>query len=86
MDTRDALAKFLYASLFDWLVDQTNKSLKIRKRCTGMSIGILDIYGFESFQVCLSQNFICDVLAKYVGLWLSYKLHFPEEQLRANVY
>ncbi|KAK4796712.1 hypothetical protein SAY86_029038 [Trapa natans] len=49
-DTRDALAKFLYARLFDWLVEQINKSLEMGKQCTGKSINILDIYGFESFQ------------------------------------
>ncbi|XP_028779865.1 myosin-2 isoform X2 [Neltuma alba] len=49
-DTRDGLAKFIYASLFDWLVEQINKSLEVGKRCTGRSISILDIYGFESFQ------------------------------------
>ncbi|XP_064996280.1 myosin-1-like isoform X2 [Musa acuminata AAA Group] len=49
IDTRDALAKSLYASLFEWLVGQINKSLGIGKRHTGRSISILDIYGFESF-------------------------------------
>ncbi|KAJ1381655.1 P-loop containing nucleoside triphosphate hydrolase [Sesbania bispinosa] len=50
IDARDALAKFIYASLFDWLVEQVNKSLEVGKRRTGRSISILDIYGFESFQ------------------------------------
>lgn len=50
MDTRDALAKCIYARLFDWLVEQVNKSLEVGKRRTGRSINILDIYGFESFQ------------------------------------
>ncbi|XP_077247165.1 myosin-1-like [Tasmannia lanceolata] len=49
IDTRDALAKSLYASLFEWLVEQINKSLEVGKRRTGRSISILDIYGFESF-------------------------------------
>ncbi|XP_039137521.1 myosin-1-like isoform X1 [Dioscorea cayenensis subsp. rotundata] len=49
IDTRDALAKSIYASLFEWLVDQINKSLEVGKRRTGRSISILDIYGFESF-------------------------------------
>lgn len=52
MDTRDALAKSIYSCLFDWLVDQINKSLAVGKRRTGRSISILDIYGFESFEVC----------------------------------
>ncbi|XP_072960538.1 myosin-1-like [Typha angustifolia] len=49
IDTRDALAKSLYAGLFEWLVEQINKSLAVGKSCTGRSISILDIYGFESF-------------------------------------
>ena len=51
VDTRDALAKSIYACLFDWLVEQINKSLAVGKRRTGRSISILDIYGFESFDV-----------------------------------
>nr|XP_023895510.1 myosin-2 [Quercus suber]POE57285.1 myosin-2 [Quercus suber] len=50
IDSRDALAKLIYASMFDWLVEQINKSLEVRKQCTGRSISILDIYGFESFK------------------------------------
>ncbi|KAL1192616.1 Myosin-3 [Cardamine amara subsp. amara] len=49
IDARDALAKSIYACLFDWLVKQINKSLAVGKRRTGRSISILDIYGFESF-------------------------------------
>ncbi|GLT83396.1 hypothetical protein SLE2022_016880 [Rubroshorea leprosula] len=50
INIRDALAKFIYASLFDWLVKQINKSLEAGKSCTGRSISVLDIYGFESFK------------------------------------
>ncbi|CAI9760466.1 unnamed protein product [Fraxinus pennsylvanica] len=50
IDTRDALAKFIYASLFDWLVEEINRSPAMGKHQTGRSISILDIYGFESFQ------------------------------------
>ncbi|KAK9106296.1 hypothetical protein Syun_022307 [Stephania yunnanensis] len=49
IDARDALAKSLYACLFEWLVEQINKSLEVGKRRTRRSISILDIYGFESF-------------------------------------
>ncbi|KAI3816405.1 hypothetical protein L1987_16099 [Smallanthus sonchifolius] len=48
-DSRDALAKSIYSCLFDWLVEQINKSLSAGKRQSGRSISILDIYGFESF-------------------------------------
>ncbi|KAJ1273384.1 hypothetical protein BS78_06G276000 [Paspalum vaginatum] len=61
-DTRDALAKSVYASLFEWLVQQINKSLSVGKRRTGRSISILDICGFESFdknsfeQFCINYD------------------------------
>ncbi|KAL6506964.1 hypothetical protein OROHE_022401 [Orobanche hederae] len=50
IDTRDSLAKFIYASLFEWLVEKINLSLAMGKQHTGRSISILDIYGFESFK------------------------------------
>jgi len=46
--TRDALAKTLYSRLFDFLVGETNKAMG--HTGLGMSIGILDIYGFEVFE------------------------------------
>ncbi|KAI4302247.1 hypothetical protein MLD38_038021 [Melastoma candidum] len=49
IDTRDAFAKSIYSCLFDWLVEQINKSLSVSKRHSGRSISILDIYGFEMF-------------------------------------
>ncbi|VFQ67321.1 unnamed protein product [Cuscuta campestris] len=50
IDTRDALAKFIYGSLFGWVVDRINTSLAMGKQHTCRSINILDIYGFESFK------------------------------------
>ena len=49
-DTRDALAKELYASLFDWLVDTINSAIDNVKKMK-KSIGVLDIFGFEVFEV-----------------------------------
>uniref|UniRef100_A0A8C3AT49 Osteoclast-stimulating factor 1 n=1 Tax=Cyclopterus lumpus TaxID=8103 RepID=A0A8C3AT49_CYCLU len=46
--TRDALAKALYARLFNYLVEAINKA--IQKPHEEFSIGVLDIYGFEIFQ------------------------------------
>jgi hypothetical protein len=62
IDARDALAKSIYACLFDWLVEQINKSLAVGKRRTGRSISILDIYGFESFNVCWFLVSLCVLL------------------------
>uniref|UniRef100_A0A453BB23 Myosin-2 n=1 Tax=Aegilops tauschii subsp. strangulata TaxID=200361 RepID=A0A453BB23_AEGTS len=49
IDARDALAKSIYAHLFDWIVEQINHSLGTGRQRTRRSISILDIYGFESF-------------------------------------
>lgn len=47
--SRDALAKTLYSRLFDWIVEKIN--LSIGQDPTSKSlIGVLDIYGFESFK------------------------------------
>ena len=51
INSRDALEKSIYACLFDWLVEQINKSLAVGKRRTGRSISIIDIYGFETFEL-----------------------------------
>ncbi|KAL1823383.1 hypothetical protein ACET3Z_010161 [Daucus carota] len=59
IEKRDALAKFLYASLFNWLVEKINGSIEKGERQAGRSISILDVYGFESFQRnSLEQLFI----------------------------
>jgi len=52
IETRDAIAKFIYSSLFEWLLQQVNKSLEVGENHTEKSISILDICGFQSFQVC----------------------------------
>eukprot|EP00474_Spongospora_subterranea_P006514 CRZ06972.1 hypothetical protein [Spongospora subterranea] len=45
---RDSIAKSLYSNLFRWIVDQVNKSLSSTQSLPW--IGILDVFGFESFQ------------------------------------
>lgn len=52
-DKRDALAASVYESLFNWLVEEVNTSLKGDEQHTQHTISILDAYGFESLQVHL---------------------------------
>ncbi|KAF9615027.1 hypothetical protein IFM89_021598 [Coptis chinensis] len=47
--SRDALAKTVYARLFDWLVEKINRSVG-QDMESKAQIGVLDIYGFECFQ------------------------------------
>ncbi|KAI1339010.1 putative myosin MYO2 [Xylariaceae sp. FL0016] len=48
---RDSVAKYVYSSLFDWLVEIINRSLAAEEVLTRVTsfIGVLDIYGFEHF-------------------------------------
>ncbi|ODQ52439.1 hypothetical protein SAICODRAFT_128837 [Saitoella complicata NRRL Y-17804] len=48
---RDSVAKYIYASLFDWLVANINTSLASPEVIGNVKnfIGVLDIYGFEHF-------------------------------------
>ncbi|CAA0828033.1 Myosin-11 [Striga hermonthica] len=47
--SRDGLAKTIYSRLFDWLVDKINNSIGQDPTSKSL-IGVLDIYGFESFK------------------------------------
>ncbi|XP_010231102.1 myosin-11 isoform X2 [Brachypodium distachyon] len=59
--SRDGLAKQIYCRLFDWLVNRLNASIgqDANSECL---IGVLDIYGFESFktnsfeQLCINYT------------------------------
>lgn len=61
-ESRDALAKSLYSRLFDWLVQAVNRKIGYvgGSERTSRTVGILDIYGFESFdtnsfeQLCIN--------------------------------
>ncbi|XP_066512615.1 unconventional myosin-Ie-like [Hoplias malabaricus] len=55
--TRDALTKALHARVFDFLVESINKAMV--KDHQELNIGVLDIYGFEIFQVRSYVPFLC---------------------------
>ncbi|PPR99671.1 hypothetical protein GOBAR_AA21005 [Gossypium barbadense] len=54
--SRDGLAKTLYSRLFDWLVDKINNSIG-QDPNSNFLIGVLDIYGFESFKANSFEQF-----------------------------
>lgn len=52
IDTRNAAAKGLYGALFRWLVSRINNFLvPAAAECNWIEIGVLDIFGFENFDV-----------------------------------
>ncbi|XP_043705632.1 myosin-6-like isoform X3 [Telopea speciosissima] len=54
--SRDALAKIVYSRLFDWLVNKINSSIG-QDPHSKFLIGVLDIYGFESFKTNSFEQF-----------------------------
>ncbi|GJS37324.1 myosin-6-like protein isoform X1 [Tanacetum coccineum] len=46
---RDVMAKIVYTRLFDWIVGRINESIGQEAESKHL-IGVLDIYGFESFK------------------------------------
>uniref|UniRef100_H2ZZH1 Myosin IXB n=1 Tax=Latimeria chalumnae TaxID=7897 RepID=H2ZZH1_LATCH len=58
---RDSMAKSLYSALFDWIVLRINHALLNKKdmeeSVTCLSIGVLDIFGFEDFEINSFEQF-----------------------------
>uniref|UniRef100_A0AAQ5ZAZ3 Methyl-CpG binding domain protein 3b n=1 Tax=Amphiprion ocellaris TaxID=80972 RepID=A0AAQ5ZAZ3_AMPOC len=50
VEARDALAKHIYGQLFTWTVQRLNSALSTQRRRAKSFIGVLDIYGFETFE------------------------------------
>uniref|UniRef100_A0A8C5GSP3 Unconventional myosin-Vb-like n=1 Tax=Gouania willdenowi TaxID=441366 RepID=A0A8C5GSP3_GOUWI len=58
VEARDALAKHIYGQLFTWTVHRLNSALRSQRGETRSFIGVLDIYGFETFE-CNSFEQFC---------------------------
>ncbi|XP_039768856.1 unconventional myosin-Va isoform X7 [Ornithorhynchus anatinus] len=56
VNARDALAKHIYAKLFNWIVDHVNQALHSAIKQHSF-IGVLDIYGFETFEINSFEQF-----------------------------
>ncbi|XP_040130671.1 unconventional myosin-Vc isoform X6 [Ictidomys tridecemlineatus] len=56
INARDALAKKIYAHLFDFIVERINQALQFSGK-QHTFIGVLDIYGFETFDVNSFEQF-----------------------------
>ncbi|XP_072528419.1 unconventional myosin-Vc [Salminus brasiliensis] len=56
INARDALAKHLYAYLFDCVINRINQALRVPGKQHSF-IGVLDIYGFETFDVNSFEQF-----------------------------
>uniref|UniRef100_A0A7N6ADM4 Myosin motor domain-containing protein n=1 Tax=Anabas testudineus TaxID=64144 RepID=A0A7N6ADM4_ANATE len=75
---RDCLAKVIYAQLFEWLVTLINNSICADSSTWCNFIGVLDVYGFECFQV----NNLEQLCINYANEKL--QQHFVAHYLRAQ--
>uniref|UniRef100_A0A673L1K4 Unconventional myosin-X-like n=1 Tax=Sinocyclocheilus rhinocerous TaxID=307959 RepID=A0A673L1K4_9TELE len=55
IDSRDSVAMALYSQCFSWIIARINQ--KIKGKDNFKSIGILDIFGFENFEVNRFEQF-----------------------------
>lgn len=54
---RDALAKAIYDRLFTWIINRINQAILPKTKYRNTVIGVLDIYGFEIFDVNSFEQF-----------------------------
>ncbi|KAM4627006.1 unconventional myosin-X-like [Discoglossus pictus] len=80
-DSRDSLAMALYAQCFSWLIGKINAC--IRGKENFKSVGILDIFGFENFQVNRFEQFNINYANEKLQEYFN-KHIFSLEQLEYN--
>lgn len=84
---RDALAKAIYDRLFTWIISRINQSIlvpgsSIQKRFNKV-IGVLDIYGFEVFEVNSFEQFCINYCnEKLQQLFIELVLKQEQEEYR----
>jgi hypothetical protein len=79
----EAIAKAIYERMFKWIVQRINKSLDRSKRQGTSFIGILDIAGFEIFQVC-NRRF---TLRSFIIVEALYRLiYYLAQLIRTTMY
>ncbi|KAK6638201.1 hypothetical protein RUM44_008629 [Polyplax serrata] len=85
---RDALAKSIYDKLFTWLVNRVNSSIQSpESESKSVTMGILDIYGFEIFEKNSFEQFCinyCNEKLQQLFIHLTLKQE-QEEYIREEI-
>ncbi|KAJ8256046.1 hypothetical protein COCON_G00199100 [Conger conger] len=81
VDSRDSVAMALYAQCFSWIIMRINQ--KIKGKDNFKSIGILDIFGFENFEVNRFEQFNINYANEKLQEYFN-KHIFSLEQLEYN--
>ncbi|XP_041118755.1 unconventional myosin-X [Polyodon spathula] len=81
VDSRDSMAMALYSQCFSWIIMKINT--KIKGKDNFKSVGILDIFGFENFQVNRFEQFNINYANEKLQEYFN-KHIFSLEQLEYN--
>ncbi|KAG5852505.1 hypothetical protein ANANG_G00063140 [Anguilla anguilla] len=81
VDSRDSVAMALYSECFSWIIMKINQ--KIKGKDNFKSIGILDIFGFENFEVNRFEQFNINYANEKLQEYFN-KHIFSLEQLEYN--
>jgi len=78
---RDALSKALYSKLFDWIVERINTCFPYEKAHSQNFIGVLDIAGFEYFQVNSFEQFCINYCNEKLQQFFNIRVLKDEQEL-----
>jgi len=60
---REGMVRCIYASLFEWIVATANTKFAVKNKSENVSIGVLDIFGFE----CFAKNSLSQLLINFAN-------------------
>ncbi|XP_058256600.1 unconventional myosin-IXb isoform X3 [Hemibagrus wyckioides] len=81
---RDSMAKSLYSALFDWIVLRINHALLNKKDMEEsvpcLSIGVLDIFGFEDFETNSFEQFCINYANEQLQYYFNHHIFTLEQE------
>ena len=87
-NVRDALAKALYARMFQWIVSRLNGHLQPFATLDQLNIGILDIFGFENYVHNSFEQFCINLANEQLQCYFNHQIFAMEKvsSSRKSVY
>ncbi|XP_061634019.1 si:zfos-588f8.1 isoform X3 [Phyllopteryx taeniolatus] len=81
---RDSMAKSLYSALFDWIVLRINHALlnkrDMEESVPRLSIGVLDIFGFEDFETNSFEQFCINYANEQLQYYFNHHIFNLEQE------
>ncbi|XP_051555562.1 unconventional myosin-IXb-like isoform X2 [Myxocyprinus asiaticus] len=81
---RDSMAKSLYSALFDWIVLRINHALlnkrDLEESVKCLSIGVLDIFGFEDFKTNSFEQFCINYANEQLQYYCNQRIFTLEQE------